>query len=195
MTRAHPRWRGEHLQAASDKVVDAGSSPLARGAQSQADGRPLAVGLIPAGAGSTRPPTSRRSGIRAHPRWRGEHLNRPEGLRSVKGSSPLARGAHVTKIFHASWRRLIPAGAGSTLSSVFQRSPPRAHPRWRGEHIKAAATEASEGGSSPLARGARGAGQRAGGQLRLIPAGAGSTANACDKAPATMAHPRWRGEH
>ena len=193
--RAHPRWRGEHSHRLMVARLRLGSSPLARGARDRRLRGEVGSGLIPAGAGSTGIQARSEADGRAHPRWRGEHLNRPEGLRSVKGSSPLARGAHVTKIFHASWRRLIPAGAGSTLSSVFQRSPPRAHPRWRGEHIKAAATEASEGGSSPLARGARGAGQRAGGQLRLIPAGAGSTANACDKAPATMAHPRWRGEH
>ena len=111
------------------------------------------------------------------------------------GSSPLARGALVDGCFAAGDVGLIPAGAGSTTPTRTRPKPPRAHPRWRGEHDLRLVTDRLDTGSSPLARGARwgcGADASASG---LIPAGAGSTSRVPSAAPSIRAHPRWCGEH
>ena len=131
---AHPRWRGEHGLVKRLLRRGSGSSPLARGAP------PLRVfvaecaGLIPAGAGSTRRPASRRSGIRAHPRWRGEHGEAAPAAMDDLGSSPLARGAHGRHNEENRVGGLIPAGAGSTSPACAAALRHPAHPRWRGEH-------------------------------------------------------------
>ena len=52
-SRAHPRSRGEHWQAAEGGSVTMGSSPLARGTQGHAICALLLLGLIPARAGTT----------------------------------------------------------------------------------------------------------------------------------------------
>ncbi len=152
-----------------------GSSPLARGAHYSFVVVVLVVGLIPAGAGSTQALLPLVAGIPAHPRWRGEHVD---------------RAIHPALVV-----RLIPAGAGSTRPSGLASSAPAAHPRWRGEHSARLFRGKTFLGSSPLARGApeREAHQRA--NHRLIPAGAGSTYLPNQKTPPRPAHPRWRGEH
>ena len=48
---------------------------------------------------------------------------------------------------------LIPAHAGKTAGDVLPLGDVRAHPRSRGENIKAAAAVVAEWGSSPLTRG------------------------------------------
>ena len=153
------------------------------------------TGLIPAGAGSTafrvpklRPPT-------AHPRWRGEHAVTAAKESEKWGSSPLARGARVFRVHVALIGRLIPAGAGSTASSGFPSSSPRAHPRWRGEHLVSTSIHTGRFGSSPLARGARCGCLLGWGGGGLIPAGAGSTVRGWTGPSLWGAHPRWRGEH
>ena len=50
---AHPRSRGEHLIEEADDVMQAGSSPLTRGARIFAVEEVAESGLIPAHAGST----------------------------------------------------------------------------------------------------------------------------------------------
>ena len=55
----------------------------------------------------------------AHPRWRGEHLPRAWVSALSYGSSPLARGAHHRAPYGRDNVRLIPAGAGSTLSELW----------------------------------------------------------------------------
>ncbi len=71
--------------------------------------------------------------------------------------------------------RLIPAGAGSTVSVFLGGRPGQAHPRWRGEHVRMPVT-------SRIC-------------WWLIPAGAGSTHQRTSPPIGTGAHPRWRGEH
>ena len=71
----------------------------------------------------------------------------------------------------------------------------RAHPRSRGEHQNTESSADFQGGSSPLARGARRQHGRINSVTGLIPARAGSTAllRGCLRPP--RAHPRSRGEH
>ncbi|SUY85841.1 Domain of uncharacterised function (DUF2825) [Corynebacterium jeikeium] len=177
------------------KLVNHGSSPLARGAHHpERAGRPP-MRLIPAGAGSTAPVFDWIGEKAAHPRWRGEHSPSTAVTARRFGSSPLARGARCTSRALGLNGRLIPAGAGSTNTSPRVAATPRAHPRWRGEHTPPPPFWFSLGGSSPLARGARSHNSLRSSGKRLIPAGAGSTDAAHVDIDTGTAHPRWRGEH
>ena len=55
----------------------------------------------------------------AHPRWRGEHQSHKGATYRIHGSSPLARGALNDLFCLIDSTRLIPAGAGSTLSELW----------------------------------------------------------------------------
>ena len=115
--------------------------------------------------------------------------------RSRSGSSPLARGTQVQK-FRERWlRRLIPARAGNTRAVAPGRAPGTAHPRSRGEHSELLWLLGQDCGSSPLARGTRGACGASGTLSRLIPARAGNTAMFHVFMMGFPAHPRSRGEH
>ncbi len=73
--RDHPRLRGEHELAPSDRVGHCGSSPPTRGALSVCPSRTVASGIIPAYAGSTSTSTSGSHRQTDHPRLRGEHTS------------------------------------------------------------------------------------------------------------------------
>ena len=191
---AHPRWRGEDSDLVRTFVVSKGSSPLARGGQAAT--RPLdrARGLIPAGAGRTLHFTVPASSPRAHPRWRGEDRSRNRSLKSLDGSSPLARGGRVLAGDERGARGLIPAGAGRTRTGPRRCRGHRAHPRWRGEDLAFPWMGSSRPGSSPLARGGHNLRRVNRSSQRLIPAGAGRTCPLVRPCVLTRAHPRWRGE-
>ena len=70
---AHPRSRGEHIHDDRRRINSLGSSPLARGTPRGFSQTKNIDGLIPARAGNTEPPITRKSRRRAHPRSRGEH--------------------------------------------------------------------------------------------------------------------------
>ena len=151
--RAHPRWRGEDLVVLVRTTKIYGSSPLARGGPGLSPFRGLVVGLIPAGAGRTPPPSSRYSPPWAHPRWRGEDVHADVRPESHDGSSPLVRGGHAPDRWWWVRDRLIPAGAGRTPGGHDLHRRRWAHPRWRGEDDSPGCPGAAAGGSSPLARG------------------------------------------
>ena len=111
-----------------------GSSPHARGAQRAATRYTRDSGIIPACAGSTGRDFQLLTGVRDHPRMRGEHrgLRLPEFF--GEGSSPHARGAHQCGQFLASGNGIIPACAGSTFIEEPLSELSRDHPRMRGEH-------------------------------------------------------------
>ena len=111
---AHPRLRGEHVDATTTESVQTGSSPLTRGALAFFFGADALPGLIPAYAGSTVPSGPIREERRAHPRLRGEHTHPNEPTPVSPGSSPLTRGAPRTMNALTPPPRLIPAYAGST---------------------------------------------------------------------------------
>ena len=91
------------------------------------------------------------------------------------GSSPLTRGAQLSRVQLDLPCRLIPAHAGSTSKACSTSSKASAHPRSRGEHDPATLDQFAQRGSSPLTRGARRPPVRFHHQRRLIPAHAGST--------------------
>ena len=116
MPGAHPRSRGENDEkwAASDAIQ--GSSPLTRGKPAIPGFLSLAIRLIPAHAGKTRP-WLRVCGVpEAHPRSRGENnIEETTGALSA-GSSPLTRGKRARELVLSRGVRLIPAHAGKTVA-------------------------------------------------------------------------------
>ena len=128
----HPRSRGVYRGRASDLVAEQGSSPLARGLPRPRGLDPRLPGIIPARAGFTR--SSIRSASRStdHPRSRGVYSPRYTESRSIRGSSPLARGLRQQGALREGRSRIIPARAGFTSWRCAGPWPPRDHPRSRG---------------------------------------------------------------
>ena len=174
-SRDHPRIRGEHAPGYQAIERASGSSPHTRGAQWSAGRRSRACRIIPAYAGSTASGTTPRGTLRDHPRIRGEHGEAAEHRGGVGGSSPHTRGAPSSQGRQSKNGRIIPAYAGSTLSSVVASSSPADHPRIRGEHASRAFTRNMLDGSSPHTRGALRPAPRRVAPCGIIPAYAGST--------------------
>ncbi len=191
----HPRWRGEHTEAAGSNARRSGSSPLARGTHRPEGGRGQEIRFIPAGAGNTYSASFAPCQQAVHPRWRGEHPVRCCQAISQDGSSPLARGTPRLINSDPMTLRFIPAGAGNTShqTAVWQIWP--VHPRWRGEHVPERFLNEYQFGSSPLARGTRDLLDEIIAGSRFIPAGAGNTALMVTGIIGLPVHPRWRGEH
>ena len=178
-----------------DELRQGGSSPLTRGALDERADNFEIIRLIPAHAGSTVRRCARRGHGPAHPRSRGEHISQNAPPIFDGGSSPLTRGARQDAQAAATPRGLIPAHAGSTISSGQGGALIRAHPRSRGEHWAAKEIDAQSIGSSPLTRGAPNKSFRQWSRKRLIPAHAGSTVLRTSARLRRTAHPRSRGEH
>ena len=92
LSRDHPRSRGVYSDALIERIVEAGSSPLARGLRNPGPQDLPEPGIIPARAGFTMASASAAIGIWDHPRSRGVYGRAPPTRASCRGSSPLARG-------------------------------------------------------------------------------------------------------
>ena len=152
----HPRVGGEHVNMVTVAAVTGGSSPRWRGARRGSRWCDQRVRIIPALAGSTTTCYQRARSCSDHPRVGGEHGPRWRGRPSWPGSSPRWRGAHDTLNFRNRVARIIPALAGSTLSSVVRPRARSDHPRVGGEHANIVADAILANGSSPRWRGAPG---------------------------------------
>ena len=161
--------------SASQASLPRGSSPLTRGARTFPRSNLPPSGIIPAHAGSTDVPAVVPIAERDHPRSRGEHTVQDIFLEKYAGSSPLTRGARVSHENEVDGRRIIPAHAGSTLSSFGTNLISTDHPRSRGEHLPFGQDLDRATGSSPLTRGARKEDCKRHDKRRIIPAHAGST--------------------
>ena len=93
--RDHPRSRGEYRPIWRSPTSATGSSPLSRGIQCCGAEWFRAVGIIPALAGNTRPPSPVTTGTRDHPRSRGEYAPSSPRTECCSGSSPLSRGIRL----------------------------------------------------------------------------------------------------
>ena len=150
---AHPRSRGENEEIKKRYDAGEGSSPLTRGKlRAHVEGI-SAGGLIPAHAGKTYWSSDRSRPARAHPRSRGENLPSSSAHTHSAGSSPLTRGKPRSATICLSYRGLIPAHAGKTLTRPPRSRTRRAHPRSRGENPEYTSVLSRIGGSSPLTRG------------------------------------------
>ena len=111
------------------------------------------------------------------------------------GSSPLTRGKRTPVRRPGAAHGLIPAHAGKTFPPALRRCRSTAHPRSRGENLRAGKPCALSVGSSPLTRGKPGRVIEALRTGRLIPAHAGKTWHGSRPDPAPTAHPRSRAEN
>ena len=152
-----------------------GSSPHTRGARVQPVASRHEQRIIPAYAGSTGTTGSLSPRTADHPRIRGEHEAFDEPRDVAVGSSPHTRGARGPDHDRDRAMGIIPAYAGSTLTSPARVSARRDHPRIRGEHQGRSGGRRQTGGSSPHTRGARHGDRLLAGCRRIIPAYAGST--------------------
>ena len=152
-------------------------------------------GLIPAHAGKTF--FGRRSGLAwpAHPRSRGENLEKLGGSFETLGSSPLTRGKHLAAWIAGVTPGLIPAHAGKTATYEGVLAAARAHPRSRGENTVEMPCQIVSQGSSPLTRGKHGQFNAAGWPAGLIPTHAGKTGERAHLPRGCGAHPHSRGEN
>ena len=191
---AHPRSRGENpsWMIASG---GSGSSPLTRGKRPCTQGLERPRRLIPAHAGKTSWYSSSAHWTSAHPRSRGENLEDPYYIGTMRGSSPLTRGKHKTSRPGNNLQGLIPAHAGKTSFNNMLSPLMGAHPRSRGENHRRTLRPLLPGGSSPLTRGKPNDTQVPRRQRRLIPAHAGKTQSGCRCSSCRRAHPRSRGEN
>ena len=130
----HPRGCGEHALATIIYKPGTGSSPRMRGAPICRPSPNGSVRIIPADAGSTWVwcPIGPRRGD--HPRGCGEHKQWYEDLPRDEGSSPRMRGARQRPLTTGGFFRIIPADAGSTVSSASADGSCEDHPRGCGEH-------------------------------------------------------------
>ena len=157
---AHPRLRGEHQRAPRLRRPFHGSSPLTRGTRALLRPRCTCQGLIPAHAGNTTQRPVMALCTWAHPRSREEHSSTARISKPPPGSSPLARGTRHSRTTARVSPGLIPARAGNTNPASARKGHGGAHPRSRGEHAADRRHRPANQGSSPLARGTRGAGTR-----------------------------------
>ena len=155
-----------------------GSSPLARGLRYKAPAADSDDGIIPARAGFTYSLFAWRPGSADHPRSRGVYVSPVSQLKTLNGSSPLARGLLQKIVGDNEKVRIIPARAGFTLQAQAHDTAPQDHPRSRGVYTSGSFVFRAFNGSSPLARGLRRISQPTPITSRIIPARAGFTPDA-----------------
>ena len=166
-----------------------------RGARDGCESVSVALGIIPAYAGSTKRRDGGQGRQRDHPRVCGEHAAKARRRGLVSGSSPRMRGARDNGRERLRAEGIIPAYAGSTTSCARSRTGRWDHPRVCGEHRIPHMKTFGDTGSSPRMRGARTATVDDSICQRIIPAYAGSTAVAKVNHAAVGDHPRVCGEH
>ena len=170
----HPRVRGERFSKGGDDLLDAGSSPRARGTDQLGAGPGRRKRFIPACAGNGDGYTQNNRLHPVHPRVRGERthpaVEHPEGF----GSSPRARGTECQHGPEPGSSRFIPACAGNGPHPGPARRRASVHPRVRGERPCLRFLAHARSGSSPRARGTAEWGERGGAGIRFIPACAGN---------------------
>ena len=170
---AHPRGCGADRITVTATGCDGGSSPRVRGRPVAGGVRAEDAGLIPAGAGQTRPSQAASWCPTAHPRGCGADTRDYQLVPLHDGSSPRVRGRPKFVTGQLTREGLIPAGAGQTTQESDSHPSQSAHPRGCGADFRT-------GFFQPECRG-------------LIPAGAGQTASDTSPSAAMRAHPRGCG--
>ena len=155
----------------------------------------VCIGIITADAGSTPAESVSDYNNWDHPRGCGEHNDDQVYRTAPVGSSPRMRGAHVGSIGLCANLGIIPADAGSTMTSSPFHSSIRDHPRGCGEHSTPRGRSASFSGSSPRMRGAHTTNGPYYASMGIIPADAGSTCWRSTPSTCPWDHPRGCGEH
>ena len=153
----------------------------------------MRLGIIPARAGFTAAPSTRKAPSRDQPRPRGVYPRRPPMRLRLRGSSPLARGLPEQLTVSGEANGIIPARAGFTTAPRLTRQVCPDHPRSRGVYGTASEAQLNQAGSSPLARGLHRTAQSHVCRRRIIPARAGFTILFHSSVTTALDHPRSRG--
>ena len=196
MSPDHPRACGANRTATTNEDVVIGSSPRVRGKRADvrricAQGRGSSprvrgklcgkqvgrcrVRIIPARAGQTRWPGSRRCAPTDHPRACGANKTGIHLASYQVGSSPRVRGKLIAVRGQCLRPRIIPARAGQTSTSLRGIRPSQDHPRACGANAVNWPNFAFAFGSSPRVRGKLIDSSRIELSFRIIPARAGQT--------------------
>ena len=149
----HPRIRGDYYLLQIFLSALAGSSPHTRGLPSFPQAIHLALGIIPAYAGTTIASIANDKIIWDHPRIRGDYKNHLPEFRSCRGSSPHTRGLLLWSFGTPSQRGIIPAYAGTTGAHSTSTTAAWDHPRIRGDYFGTYGFFSFHLGSSPHTRG------------------------------------------
>ena len=112
--RDHPRSRGVYVDDMLQRLLEPGSSPLARGLPGDHITGWWEAGIIPARAGFTPGRGPPRARLGDHPRSRGVYTAMTSCGPTTSGSSPLARGLRCAEPDPLCRRGIIPARAGFT---------------------------------------------------------------------------------
>ena len=130
----HPRGCGGHAKSALHVGAKRGSSPRVRGTLYPQRSGQSRWRIIPAGAGDTIHSLQQRGSPTDHPRGCGGHaVEHVAGVANC-GSSPRVRGTRDGSLRVGGERRIIPAGAGDTISGASSLSVAADHPRGCGGH-------------------------------------------------------------
>ena len=135
-TGDHPRGCGAHHRLRRPHRHRLGSSPRVRGSLLPLIQTGKRMGIIPAGAGLTRPSYPEYGDQRDHPRGCGAHILCLQPTMMALGSSPRVRGSLQGLECRHHRHRIIPAGAGLTSCLSATSASPGDHPRGCGAHTK-----------------------------------------------------------
>ena len=174
-------------------VPSVGSSPRVRGKRLLTGFCCACSRIIPARAGQTGMTRLGRASMSDHPRACG--ANPPTVLCSgaLPGSSPRVRGKRQLVRDRESYRRIIPARAGQTLTAWTGRRQPTDHPRACGANMPCRMIGIRHHGSSPRVRGKPFTHRQNCCGGRIIPARAGQTMVSSLLIPWFPDHPRACG--
>ena len=175
MSPDHPRACGANRTATTNEDVVIGSSPRVRGKLCGKQVGRCRVRIIPARAGQTRWPGSRRCAPTDHPRACGANKTGIHLASYQVGSSPRVRGKLIAVRGQCLRPRIIPARAGQTSTSLRGIRPSQDHPRACGANAVNWPNFAFAFGSSPRVRGKLIDSSRIELSFRIIPARAGQT--------------------
>ena len=193
-TGSSPRLRGTGLIPVDVHAMPPlGSSPRLRGTDAQSNRQRRRRRFIPAPAGNSMTPGTRR-GLSVHPRACGEQQRQPYCQCQNTGSSPRLRGTESCCGCCPAGSRFIPAPAGNRSSQVASTPKSSVHPRACGEQLLSKELRQLPPGSSPRLRGTGKTSATEPATSRFIPAPAGNSWSAEPFAARHTVHPRACGE-
>ena len=153
----HPRACGANSLNAVLLSAKSGSSPRVRGKRHEIAINQFHARIIPARAGQTVTMMTRAELDTDHPRACGANTAVQSQRGAEYGSSPRVRGKRPCVGIVRRPRRIIPARAGQTGSSLTKPMPITDHPRACGANTCCHRSWGVAGGSSPRVRGKRSA--------------------------------------
>ncbi len=190
----HPRVGGEQENSNIEWTDHTGSSPRGRGTVRAKCRSCQEIRVIPAWAGNRTLAAGSDLTTTGHPRVGGEQSHHGARQSLGLGSSPRGRGTVMSCELLKTRRRVIPAWAGNRRGRSLRALARSGHPRVGGEQSDMARVAEAERGSSPRGRGTGSEVLRPRQPDRVIPAWAGNSEHAQQRAGRGAGHPRVGGE-